>query len=81
MSTDNGMPATRVHDVVRRDLPYIVKQVVTEIRLYNPEFGDDRICQCGHPYHRHFDGYEEPDEQDVGCKYCDCCTFVEKQNG
>jgi hypothetical protein len=60
------------------DSPYIIKQVVKEIRLYNPQFGDERVCECGHTYYRHFDGYEEPDRQDVGCKYCDCHTFLEK---
>ena len=33
--------------------PYIEKEIVTVIRMYNPEYGDDRICQCGHPYYRH----------------------------
>lgn len=32
---------------------------------------------CGHPYHRHFDGYE--DNEEVGCKYCSCRTFVEPE--
>ena len=59
--------------------PYLEKSVTTVIRLYNPKFGDDRKCVCGHTYERHFDGYEEPDDQDVGCKYCDCHTFVEAQ--
>ena len=31
--------------------PYIEKEIVTVIRMYNPEYGDDRICQCGHPYY------------------------------
>lgn len=35
---------------------------------YNPEYGDDRACVCGHPYYRHFDGYEN--NANVGCKYC-----------
>jgi len=63
----------------RREYPYNIKQVVTEIRLYNPKFGDDRVCKCGHTYERHFDLHEEVDEQDVGCKYCNCSTFVENQ--
>lgn len=62
------------------NLPYIRKQIVTEVRLYNPVFGDDKICKCGHSYYRHFDGYEEPDDMDVGCKYCDCWTFIENNN-
>ena len=55
--------------------PYIEKTIVTVVREYNPEFGDDRKCQCGHAYYRHFDTYE--DMADVGCKYCDCRTFTE----
>lgn len=45
---------------------------------YDPDFGDDRLCQCGHPYYRHFDTYD--DMADVGCKYChwgECEGFVE----
>ena len=35
---------------------------------YDPYFGDNRLCTCGHPYYRHFDTYE--DMAPVGCKYC-----------
>jgi Zn-finger nucleic acid-binding protein len=45
---------------------------------YDPEYGDDRICMCGHPYYRHFDTYSTPMEP-VGCKYCDCRRFKEKK--
>ena len=41
--------------------------------IYDPEYGDDRECVCGHPYHRHFDSYENM--SDVGCKYCGCRPF------
>lgn len=41
--------------------------------VYNPEYGDDRICECGHRYDRHF--FEET--ENVGCKYCICHEFVE----
>lgn len=57
--------------------PYITKrrtEVIVE-RLYNPEYGDDRICRCGHHYYRHFDSYE--DNAAVGCKYCGCYDFKE----
>lgn len=46
-----------------------------EDKDYDPEFGDERVCQCGHKYHRHFDSYE--DMAPVGCKYCACDEFVE----
>jgi len=35
---------------------------------YDPNFGDEMMCQCGHPYYRHFDTYD--DMSPVGCKYC-----------
>lgn len=35
---------------------------------YDPKFGDDKRCLCGHTYVRHFDPYEE--WAPVGCKYC-----------
>jgi hypothetical protein len=54
--------------------PYLVE--VVEIYKYNPCYGDDRICKCGHPYYRHFDSYDN--NAPVGCKYCDCRTFEEK---
>lgn len=47
--------------------------------VYDPKFGDDRVCQCGHPYYRHFDSHE--DMAPVGCKYCQCERFVEKTDG
>lgn len=53
------------------DSPYIDKTV----RSYNPQYGDDRICKCGHRYYRHFDSYE--DNEPVGCKYCECHEFEE----
>lgn len=58
--------------------PYILKTITRTVRLYNPKFGDNRKCICGHAYERHFDGYEDEDEADVGCKYCACCNFVER---
>lgn len=55
--------------------PYIEELKIKKIRRYNPEYGDKRICICGHPYHRHFDSYENM--RPVGCKYCGCHEFVE----
>ena len=57
------------------DNPYLEITVTEIIKVYNPEYGDDRICQCGHKYYRHFDTYEEM--SNVGCKYCGCSDFVE----
>ena len=41
---------------------------------YDPKFGDQRLCLCGHEYGRHFDSYDNNDS--VGCKYCGCSTFT-----
>jgi hypothetical protein len=43
---------------------------------YDPNFGDDKVCKCGHTYYRHFDSYE--DMRSVGCKYCWCHIFAER---
>lgn len=53
--------------------PYIIKLIPTY--NYNPEYGDDERCRCGHSYYRHFDSYE--DMYACGCKYCACDTFKE----
>ena len=55
--------------------PYIEYKKIETIRRYNPNYGDDRMCKCGHPYYRHFDTYA--DMEACGCKYCRCYTFVE----
>ena len=61
----------------KKEKPYIIKirKVVEREKLYNPRYGDDRVCICGHNYHRHFDGYEN--NRAVGCKYCECYDFKE----
>lgn len=59
--------------------PYIIKEVVLIKREYNPDYGDNRICECGHTYDRHFDSWE--DMEPVGCKYCECDEFVEIEEG
>ena len=35
---------------------------------YDANFGDDKLCECDHPYYRHFDTYDNM--APVGCKYC-----------
>lgn len=59
--------------------PYL-RRVITrrlEQLAYNPDYGDTKECKCGHLYYRHFDSWENYDP--IGCKYCDCRTFEEKQ--
>lgn len=46
---------------------------------YDPTFGDDRVCECGHVYYRHFDTYDQMSP--IGCKYCHCTVFLEAMEG
>jgi hypothetical protein len=62
-------------DVDCKNLPYLEEVSVHTDKKYNPNFGDDKICKCGHPYYRHFDSYEMMET--VGCKYCGCYLFEE----
>ncbi len=55
--------------------PYLKTEKVSVEYRYNPIYGDDRICKCGHSYYRHFDSYENM--LAIGCKYCDCMDFIE----
>ena len=55
--------------------PYLEVVTIEIDRKYNPKYGDDRKCKCGHPYHRHFDSYEQMEV--IGCKYCECDVFEE----
>lgn len=52
-------------------------KLVAPRKTYDPNFGDNRICVCGHTYARHFDPYE--DNAPVGCKYCGCRYFIEER--
>ncbi len=56
--------------------PYKETSVTTIVRSYNPDYGDNRVCKCGHLYERHFDPYENM--ENVGCKYCRCYDFKEE---
>jgi hypothetical protein len=67
-----------------KDVPYIETEVVAKaiFREYNSEYGDDKLCKCGHSYYRHFDSWEGMTP--VGCKYCQCDEFIpaeESANG
>lgn len=58
----------------------ILEEKVKEIKpyvneSYNPNYGDNRLCKCGHTYERHFDSYDNM--YPVGCKYCGCTKFEE----
>ena len=55
--------------------PYLKVVSIETERKYNPNFGDNKECKCGHDYHRHFDSYEGMEA--TGCKYCGCNDFEE----
>lgn len=57
------------------DAPYLEYEYKETVKRYNPNYGDNRMCVCGHPYYRHFDSWENM--RPVGCKYCGCREFVE----
>jgi hypothetical protein len=59
--------------------PYIVIEKIekTYKYKYNKDYGDDKECECGHSYYRHFDSWE--DMFPCGCKYCGCREFKEKK--
>lgn len=68
---------------MNNEKPYIKRRVSKTIYVYNPDYGDDRVCKCGHSYMRHFDTYSNMDGNTmdpVGCKYCDCFRFQEENN-
>lgn len=64
----------KAYQVGPTDGPYL-HYLVEELR-YNPDYGDDKICKCGHSYERHFDTFESM--APVGCKYCGCHKFKPK---
>ena len=65
------------HDQALKELRSLASEFIKDTDYkYDSEFGDLRFCQCGHYYYRHFDTYE--DMAAVGCKYCHCQKFVEK---
>lgn len=65
-----------IHNVVNCvERPYLEIVTVETEKKYNPNFGDDKKCKCGHSYYRHFDSYEQMEA--IGCKYCGCYDFEE----
>lgn len=60
-------------DLPEGECPYIYKGLNSQDKAYNPKYNDDAQCECGHPYYRHFDSYEN--NEPVGCKYCGCYHF------
>lgn len=52
---------------------FLLELQTVQVLKYNPEYGDEEPCECGHPYKTHFDstGLHIP------CYHCDCEGFVE----
>jgi len=66
-------------EIIDEERPYILEIEIIKIEKYNPNYGNDRICKCGHSYYRHFDSYQNMDT--CGCKYCGCFNFIENNKG
>lgn len=63
---------------MKEEKPYIIETITIKKKKYNPNYGDKRMCVCGHTYYRHFDSWN--DMEAVGCKYCGCQQFVEAKS-
>ena len=66
-----------VRDLYNMLHEYYTKDTVCNNK-YDSKHGDNRVCECGHTYYRHFDSYENM--VDIGCKYCGCSEFKEQKN-
>jgi len=64
-----------VIEFMRRVEPYLYEEECKTIRRWNPNFDQQARCDCGHLYHRHFDGYDMGGMEPIGCKYCACFTW------
>ena len=62
--------STGRHPILSTEL---IERLEASQALYDPDHDPSEKCKCGHPYHRHFDSYEN--FAPVGCKYCDCDLF------
>jgi len=62
-----------INSGVDNEAPYLFKYSIEKEVHFNPDYDKDAECLCGHPYHRHFDSYD--DMTPVGCKYCTCFDF------
>lgn len=57
--------------------PYLEKTFTVTSKQYNPNYGDDRICECDHRYIKHFELLDIPIPSP--CKLCGCESFNEKK--
>lgn len=54
--------------VLHNDTSYVPAEEDAIAEQYDEQFGDNKLCLCGHPYYRHFDTYDNMSA--IGCKYC-----------
>lgn len=58
----------KLAELIADEVHAILTERQHRVPPYDPFYGDDKPCICGHPYYRHFDTYD--DMAPVGCKYC-----------
>lgn len=54
--------------------PYLTVVKLSVEKVWNPDYNETAICNCGHEYYRHFDSYDN--NEACGCKYCRCDDFI-----
>jgi len=57
--------------------PYIETYRLTLQKEYDPNFGDQKVCQCGHNYDMHFPAFSK---KITSCKFCNCRIFQHPLN-
>ena len=72
---DDMARATQLTGANSKEPTYIRAKNSNAYTAYNPKYGDERLCVCGHLYERHFDSYDNM--ENVGCKYCECTEFID----
>jgi hypothetical protein len=71
-----GVLTSKKGNKMCEEKPYLFEDKVVQVRKYNINYGDHRICQCGHSYYDHF---IQPDLIPMGCELCGCIIFMEKE--
>jgi hypothetical protein len=76
ISKENAVLIRDLFMYLNDDMRAIAASIDVQLRrMWDEGHDQDALCLCGHPYHRHFDSYE--DMEPIGCKYCVCDTFRE----
>ena len=60
-------------EVINRLANAVLSRTTISTEYYDPNYGDNKLCTCGHIYYRHFNTYEGMNP--CGCKYCPCKKF------